>query len=847
MPTVPALAPTFDDEFSSFVSSPQGGSTGWATELPFWGAEHTLSGNHETEFYVDSGQANSPFSNQNGVLTIQATPAASSGGNPLGLAYNSGAITTYKSFSQLYGYFEIRAQLPSGAGLWPAFWLMPTNFKPGPELDMFEVLGDQPSVLYSSVHSANPQQALLQGFNVADTSTAFHTYGVDWEPQQTTYYVDGQVIGTAATPADMNVPMYMILNLAVGGTGSWPGAPTAQTSFPASLKIDYVHAYQTAGTIGWTDPTPRAPAPLVLPALQAALVYGNAQAYVNVQHYGNQDGGSPLGGIGVALRNAAGLIVATGVTDARGFYTFVNLAPGTYSIQYFPPQQYSIRAGNFADPSTGLTSSFTLTSGQNLAVPYQLMTSSAELAGTVQLDGASAANIVVKLLDQNGNTVSTTLTDATGRFNFWTAAGQYAIEYDPAAGTKLAAGSLADPTTGRTAPIALADGQAFLLVPEQLVSIPLAVRAIQMTVTLMSDTGTSASDGLTSSAGIAGVGISNGVVTVRNGNTVLGTTTADSQGRWSFTPTNLADDSYTLTVSEVDAAGNTASGSLALVLDTMAPETTVALANDTGSSNADRITSSAVLTGSGDAGAVVTIRKGATVLGTTTADGKGHWTYSPAGLANGVISLTATETDAAGNSATAVIAITLDTVAPKPATKIITGIAGGRITLAGVSEANSVVTVTDTTSSGSVAIGTATTASNGTWSLTSQGAVDMSKIHTYTTSATDLAGNSAAMPGCFVLADTGNDVLKGNAAVSDVFAFMSFKGTDVINGFEASSVVGANHDYIDFSGRGITSFGQVQSMMSGTTSTMINIGAGKTITIANIAPSLFTAADFRYS
>ena len=164
-----------------------------------------------------------------------------------------------------------------------------------------------------------------------------------------------------------------------------------------------------------------------------------------------------------------------------------------------------------------------------------------------------------------------------------------------------------------------------------------------------------------------------------------------------------------------------------------------------------------------------------------------------------------------------------------------------------MSEANSVVTVTDTTSSGSVAIGTATTASNGTWSLTSQGAVDMSKIHTYTTSATDLAGNSAAMPGCFVLADTGNDVLKGNAAVSDVFAFMSFKGTDVINGFEASSVVGANHDYIDFSGRGITSFGQVQSMMSGTTSTMINIGAGKTITIANIAPSLFTAADFRYS
>ncbi|RYF11908.1 MAG: glycosyl hydrolase family protein, partial [Oxalobacteraceae bacterium] len=497
MPSLSVLAPTFDDEFSSFVSSAQGGSTGWATELPFWGAEHTLSGNNEAEYYVDSAQANSPFSNQNGVLTIQATLAASNGGNPLGLAYNSGAITTYKSFSQLYGYFEIRAQLPSGTGLWPAFWLMPTNFKPGPELDVFEVLGNQPSVLYSTVHSANPQQALLQVFNVADTSATFHTYGVDWEAHQTVYYVDGKVIGMAATPADMNVPMYMILNLAVGGMVSWPGAPTVQTSFPASLKIDYVHAYQTASTIGWTDPTPKAPAQLVLPALQAPLVYGNAQAYVNVQHYGNQDGGSPLGGIGVALRNAAGLIVATGVTDARGFYNFFNLAPGNYSIQYLPPQQYSIRPGNFADPNTGVTSSFTLTAGQNLAVPYQLMTSSAELAGTVQLDGATAANVAVKLLDQNGNIISTTLTDVTGRFNFWTAAGQYAVEYDPAAGTRLAADSLADPTTRRTVPIVLADGQAFLLVPEQLVSTPQVICPIQMTVSLMSDTGASASDGLT--------------------------------------------------------------------------------------------------------------------------------------------------------------------------------------------------------------------------------------------------------------------------------------------------------------------------------------------------------------
>ena len=467
-PLLGALA--FDDEFDSFQSSPRGGSVGWATELPFWNAEHTLSGNNEAEYYVDSSQPNSPFSVTNGVLNIQASAASTTGANPLGLAYNSGAITTYKSFSQLYGYFEIRAQLPGGAGLWPAFWLMPTNFKPGPEIDAFEVLGDRPNVLYASVHGATPGSSVEQPVLVADTSAAFHTYGVDWGPQKTVFYMDGQVIATIATPADMDVPMYMILNLAVGGTGSWPGAPTAQTQFPANLKIDYVHAYQTANTIGWTDPAPVPPRPLVLPAVQAAAVYGNAQAYVNVQHYGNEDGGTGIGGIGVVLRNAAGLIVATGVTDARGFYTFLNLAPGTYSVQYIPPEQYSVRPGNFADPNTGRTPSFTLSSGQNYPVPYQFVTSSAELAGTVQLDGKPVSNITVSLLDANGTTLSTAATDANGHFDFWAAAGQYEIAYAAPAGTQLATGSLADPNTGLTIPIALADGQAFMLIPEQLVS-----------------------------------------------------------------------------------------------------------------------------------------------------------------------------------------------------------------------------------------------------------------------------------------------------------------------------------------------------------------------------------------
>ena len=64
-----------------------------------------------------------PFHQHGGVLDITATP----GSNPLGLAYNSGVISSQNSFSQLYGYFEIRADLPVGKGLWPTFWLLPVD------------------------------------------------------------------------------------------------------------------------------------------------------------------------------------------------------------------------------------------------------------------------------------------------------------------------------------------------------------------------------------------------------------------------------------------------------------------------------------------------------------------------------------------------------------------------------------------------------------------------------------------------------------------------------------------------------------------------------------------------
>jgi Bacterial Ig-like domain len=92
-----------------------------------------------------------------------------------------------------------------------------------------------------------------------------------------------------------------------------------------------------------------------------------------------------------------------------------------------------------------------------------------------------------------------------------------------------------------------------------------------VTVTLAADTGSSALDPLTSSPILTGTAEANGTVTVSDGTSVLGTTTAMADGTWSFIPNNLTDGSYTLTASETDLAGNTGSGSLGFTLDTTAP------------------------------------------------------------------------------------------------------------------------------------------------------------------------------------------------------------------------------------------------------------------------------------
>ncbi len=242
-------AVTFSEDFNIFRWSPDG-AKGWMTTFPYNGeSARTLPNNDEAEWYSDKTVGVNPFSLESGVLTITAKPAAP-GSNPYNLPYTSGLITTYKSFSQLYGLFEMRAKLPAGQGLWPAFWLLPASDQYTAELDAFEVLGSNPTQLFATTHGYVDNQWVVdsQMKQVVNSSDGFHVYGVDWEPATIIFLVDHKVIATAPTPDSMNTPMFILINLAVGGVGSWPGPPDGSTHFPARLKIDWVRAYATTNT-----------------------------------------------------------------------------------------------------------------------------------------------------------------------------------------------------------------------------------------------------------------------------------------------------------------------------------------------------------------------------------------------------------------------------------------------------------------------------------------------------------------------------------------------------------------------------------------------------------------------
>ncbi|AFV00798.1 glycoside hydrolase family protein [Simiduia agarivorans SA1 = DSM 21679] len=199
--------------------------------------------------------------------------------------YTSARLRTKGQGDWRYGRMEIRAKMPQGQGLWPALWMLPTEWVYGGwpasgEIDIFEAVNSNAAggnEIHGTLHygrywplNAYTGKAITPGTPIWEN---FHTYAVEWEADEIRWYLNdthfatqypstsngagwfnyywvdqqtGFVFGENGAPFDQL--FHLILNVAVGG--NWPGAPDAQTSFPQSMQVDYVRVYECADSQG---------------------------------------------------------------------------------------------------------------------------------------------------------------------------------------------------------------------------------------------------------------------------------------------------------------------------------------------------------------------------------------------------------------------------------------------------------------------------------------------------------------------------------------------------------------------------------------------------------------------
>jgi hypothetical protein len=275
-----------------------------------------------------------------------------------------------------------------------------------------------------------------------------------------------------------------------------------------------------------------------------------------------------------------------------------------------------------------------------------------------------------------------------------------------------------------------------------------------------SDSGTLDTDNITKFAQVTvqGTATAGATITLLNGQTVLGTTTADQNGDWTVQLAQLEDGSYSVFARITDDAGNHGdSAALSLTIDSVAPAAptlTLAALSDSGPSNSDGITSdnTPTLGGTAEAGATVVVTSSLDgAIGTATADGEGNWTLTPGGLSQGSHQFTATATDVAGNTSvdSSALVVVIDSTAPSAPGSLALDNASNSGSLADTITNDTTPTITGTAEVGSTVrlfdgdtpLGFAVADENGNWSIT---ATELAAgAHTLTATATDTAGNTS--------------------------------------------------------------------------------------------------------
>ena len=231
-------------------------------------------GNNELQWYLpDNARL------ENGVLKITARRETVGR-----FGYTSARITTRDRFAFQYGRIEASIKLPSGQGLWPAFWLLSQDSPYGSwaatgEIDILEAvnLDGQPgpgglgggndifgTIHYGGVFPANQSSTVVYTPS-EDVTGGFNTYALEWDEFEIRWYFNGLLYAVqnswsssgAPYPAPFDQPFHILLNLAVGG--NLPGPPNGSTPFPATMEVDWIRVYSGEEAVG--DPA----APGIIP------------------------------------------------------------------------------------------------------------------------------------------------------------------------------------------------------------------------------------------------------------------------------------------------------------------------------------------------------------------------------------------------------------------------------------------------------------------------------------------------------------------------------------------------------------------------------------------------------
>lgn len=173
-----------------------------------------------------------------------------------GWSYTSGKLITKGRADWRYGRMEASIKMPAGQGMWPAFWMLPSENKYGGwpnsgEIDIVELIGQDTNTVYGTIHYGPPWNYTngMYSLNEGTFSDTTHVYAIEWSESSINWYVD-DVQYASKTADSLRRPeqwkifqerFYLILNLAVGG--NWPGDPDETTVFPQTMEIDYVRVY----------------------------------------------------------------------------------------------------------------------------------------------------------------------------------------------------------------------------------------------------------------------------------------------------------------------------------------------------------------------------------------------------------------------------------------------------------------------------------------------------------------------------------------------------------------------------------------------------------------------------